>query len=388
MAGLAETRGLAGDNFWTWREVMYRFLDRLSPDDMEAIAALAYMEMLESGFTRVGEFHYIHHDPKGAAYANIGELAERIAAASMQAGIGLTLIPVFYAHSNFGGAAPAPGQRRFINSVASFSKLMQQCAPIIAKLEDANFGIAPHSLRAATEEELKAIIPLALGGPIHIHAAEQTKEVEDSIAFSGARPVEWLLDHAQVDRHWCLVHATHMTDAETNRLAKSGAVAGLCPITEANLGDGVFPAEDFLRQHGHIGVGTDSNVHIDAASELRLLEYAQRLTQRGRNILAPAEGRSTGRALFDHALSGGAQALGQKAHGLKQGAPADIVSLDCDDPLLTGRKGDAILDSWIFGGARPDCVWRHGRKIVEKGRHRARKTIANRYKATILRLLD
>jgi formiminoglutamate deiminase len=387
MAGLAETRGPVGDNFWTWREVMYRFLDRLSPDDMEAIAALAYIEMLETGFTRVGEFHYIHHDPKGAPYANIAELAERIASAAADTGIGLTLLPVFYAHSNFGGAAPAPGQRRFINSLNGFTKLVQQCAAIAATLDDANFGIAPHSLRAVTQAELASIVPLALGGPVHIHAAEQTKEVEDSIAWSGARPVEWLLDHAKIDRHWCLVHATHMTDAETRRLARSGAVAGLCPVTEANLGDGVFPAEDYLAQAGHFGIGTDSNVQIDAAGELRLLEYAQRLTRRGRNLLAPAEGRSTGRALFEGAQAGGGQALGRKSHGLKQGAPADIVSLDTGNPAFAGRKDDALLDSWIFAGGRPDCVWRFGRKVVKHGRHRDRDKIAARYQGTIRRFL-
>lgn len=386
MAGLAETRGPVGDNFWTWREVMYHFLDRLSPDDVETIAALSYVEMLETGFTRVGEFHYLHHDPNGAPYANTGELAERIAGASVQAGIGLTLLPVFYAHSNFGGAAPAPGQRRFINTVASFTRLMQQCAAITSKLDDANFGVAPHSLRAATGDELKAIVPLALGGPVHIHAAEQTKEVEDCIAFSGARPVEWLLDHG-ADQHWCLVHATHMTDAETKRLAASDAVAGLCPITEANLGDGVFPAQDYLGQGGRFGIGTDSNVRIDAAGELRLLEYAQRLTLRSRNLLAPAQGCSTGRALFDGALAGGAQALGQKSHGLAQGVPADIVSFDPESPALAGRKGDALLDSWIFAGARPDQVWRFGRMVVEGGRHLDRKRIATRYSDMIRRFL-
>lgn len=387
MAGLAETRGPKGDNFWTWREVMYHFLDKLSPDDVETIASLAYVEMLESGFTRVGEFHYLHHDPKGASYANISELAERIASAAKETGIGLTLLPVFYAHSSFGGVAPAPGQRRFINDVACFTKLMQRCAAITSKLDDANFGVAPHSLRAATEEELKAIIPLALGGPVHIHAAEQTKEVEDSIAFSGARPVEWLLDHARVDQHWCLVHATHMTDAETKRLAASGAVAGLCPITEANLGDGIFPAEDYLNHGGRFGIGTDSNVEISAAGELRLLEYAQRLAHRGRNLLAPRESESTGRTLFDRTLAGGAQALGQKAFGLRQGVSADIVSFGGEDPTLAGRKGDALLDSWIFGGARPDCVWRYGRKLVEHGRHHARDGVNARYASTIRRIL-
>ncbi len=291
MAGLAETRGPENDNFWTWREVMYRFLDRLSPEDVEAIAVLAYAEMLERGFTRVGEFHYLHHDPSGAPYADIAELAERIAAAARETGIGLTLLPVFYAHSNFGGAAPVPGQRRFINGVDGFARLTEACAKIAASLDGANMGVAPHSLRAVTADELAAIVPLAKGGPVHIHAAEQTKEVEDSLAWSGARPVEWLLDNASLDARWCLVHATHMTATETEHLARSGATAGLCPITEANLGDGVFPADGFLSSGGHFGIGTDSNVLIDAAGELRALEYAQRLAHRARNLIPREAGR-------------------------------------------------------------------------------------------------
>jgi formiminoglutamate deiminase len=386
MAGLAETRGPANDNFWTWREVMYRFLDRLMPQDIEAIAALAYIEMLETGFSRVGEFHYLHHDPSGAPYANAAELAERIAEAAAETGIGLTLIPVFYAHSNFGGAPPVPGQRRFINSVDGFAGLMEESRAAIAPLEDANIGVAPHSLRAVTPEELRIIIPLARRGPIHIHAAEQTKEVHDSIAWSGARPVEWLLDNMGVDARWCLVHATHMTATETERLAKSGAVAGLCPITEANLGDGVFPAEAYLASGGRLGIGTDSNVLIDPAQELRALEYAQRLTYRARNLLAREAGRSTGRDLFDAALAGGARALGHTA-GLSQGAAADVVTLDPNHPSLVGRRRDAILDSWIFAGGAVDCVWRFGRKQVAAGRHRARAAIEKRYREAMRRIV-
>lgn len=387
MAGLAETRGPANDNFWTWREVMYRFLDRLSPDDVEAIAAQAYVEMLERGFTRVGEFHYLHRDPKGAPYADLAELAARIAAAASQTGIGLTLLPVFYAHSNFGGAPPVPGQRRFINGIDDFAKLMEKSRAVVASLDDANIGVAPHSLRAVTAEELKAILPLAHDGPIQIHAAEQTKEVDDSIAWSGARPVEWLLDNAGVDARWCLVHATHMTPGETERLAKSGAVAGLCPITEANLGDGIFPSEDYLAAGGRFGIGTDSNVAIDPAQELRALEYAQRLARRARNVLAPAAGSSTGRALFDNALAGGAQALGQVS-GLKEGAPADIVTLDASHPALAARTGDAVLDSWIFAGGAVDCVWRHGRKVVAHGRHEKRAAVAQLYGHVVKNLLE
>ncbi|MBS0273202.1 MAG: formimidoylglutamate deiminase [Proteobacteria bacterium] len=389
MAGLTETRGPAHDSFWTWRDVMYRFIDRLTPDDVQAIAELAYIEMLERGFTRVGEFHYVHHDSGGRPYANIAELGARIAAASGETGIALTLLPVFYAHSNFGGKPPVPGQRRFLNDPASFAKLMDASRKAIASLDNANIGIAPHSLRATAPEELKTIVPLAQGGPIHIHAAEQTKEVEDCIAWSGARPVQWLLDHAGVDSRWCLVHATHMTAEETARLARSNAVAGLCPITEANLGDGIFPMPDYIAAGGRFGIGSDSNVLISAPEELRTLEYAQRLTLRGRNVLVAEAGQSSGRALYDGALTGGHQALGVSVFGLKEGAPADLVSLDADNPGLAGKKADTILDSWIFAGAGSvDCVWRAGVCLVERGRHKRREQIARRYKEVLAHIVN
>jgi formiminoglutamate deiminase len=387
MAGLAETRGPAHDDFWTWREVMYRFLDRLTPDDVEAIAALAYVEMLERGFTRVGEFHYLHHDPSGAPYADIGEMASHIAHAAQETGIGLTLLPVFYAHGNFGGVAPNAGQRRFLSDVDSFGRLVEASRRAIARLPDANLGVAPHSLRAVAPDQLAEILPLANGGPVHIHAAEQTKEVEDCVAWSGARPVDWLLDRAQVGRSWCLVHATHMTMQETSRLAASGAAAGLCPVTEANLGDGVFPAEAYLAAGGRYAIGTDSNVHITPVEELRMLEYAQRLSRRARNLWPRAEGQSTGRALFDGALAGGAQALGQDVAGICVGASADLASLDANDPSLAVRAGDTLLDSWIFAGAAIDCVWRRGEKLVSAGRHRARDAAAANYRCTIERVL-
>jgi formiminoglutamate deiminase len=387
MAGLAETRGPEGDNFWTWREVMYRFLDRLTPEEVEAIAALAYVEMLERGFTRVGEFHYLHHDSAGQPYANVAELAERIAAAAADTGIGLTLLPVFYAHGNFGGAAPTHGQRRFLNSTDSFAKLFEASKRAIANLEDANIGVAPHSLRAATPEELTRVVALAPSGPIHIHAAEQTKEVDDCIAATGARPVEWLLANANIDKRWCLVHATHLTDDETKRLAASGAVAGLCPITEANLGDGIFPAAEYLSARGAFGLGTDSNVLIDAAGELRSLEYAQRLKQRARNVLAPEAGHSTGRALFDGAEAGGARALGLRISGLQNGASADFISLNAADPSFSARTGDTLLDSWIFAGGSIDCVWRRGKKMVSQGRHRQGAIVRERYLRVITRLV-
>jgi formiminoglutamate deiminase len=388
MAGLTERRGDGRDSFWTWRTLMYRFVDRITPDDLEAIAALAYVEMVEAGFTRVGEFHYLHHDRSGRAYGNIGEMAVRIAAAADQSGIGLTLLPVFYAHGGFGGAAVGAAQARFLNDPDSYDEVISASRRAVSGLDRAVVGIAPHSLRAVTPDELTAILPLADGGPVHIHIAEQIREVEDCMAWSGARPVEWLLVNAQVDERWCLVHATHMVDGETKRLALSGAVAGLCPITEANLGDGIFHAPKFRMFDGRFGIGSDSNVLISLAEELRLLEYGQRLKRRARNVMARRADTSTGRSLFDAALAGGAQALGVD-RGLTVGAPADIVSLDPGHPALVARGGDDILDSFIFAGAHGliSGVWRGGVRLVSNGVHRERAAVAARYRQTLERLL-
>jgi formiminoglutamate deiminase len=354
---------------------------------VEAITAQAYVEMLEGGFTRVGEFHYLHHDPSGRPYANVSELAGRVAAAAHATGIGLTLLPVFYAHGNFGGAAPTHGQRRFLNGVDGFARLFEASARAIANLDDANLGVAPHSLRAVTPDELSHVVALAPGKPIHIHAAEQTKEVDDCVAWSGMRPVEWLLEKARVDAHWCLVHATHMTRSETKRLAASGVVAGLCPITEANLGDGIFPSTDYLVESGTFGLGTDSNVQIGAADELRGLEYAQRLSVRARNVLSREPGQSTGRTMFDGALEGGARALGVPVWGLREGASADLISFDLTTARLAGRRENSVLDSWIFAGGGIDCVWRRGHKVVAGGRHHNREVVRERYSRVIERLL-
>ncbi|MBR0697715.1 formimidoylglutamate deiminase [Bradyrhizobium lablabi] len=388
MAGLTEIRGASSDSFWTWRELMYRFVGRMTPDDVEAITAQAYVEMLEAGFTRVGEFHYVHHDPAGVPYGDIAELAGRVAAAANASGIGLTLLPVFYAHAGFGGRAPDQGQRRFVNSVDRYADLVAASRRAVAGYDGAVVGIAPHSLRAITPDEMAAILPLAAGGPIHIHVAEQVKEVEDCIAWSGSRPVQWLLDHAPVDRSWCLVHATHMTEEEIRAMAATGAVAGLCPVTEANLGDGIFNAPPFCRAGGRFGVGSDSNVLIGAADELRQLEYSQRLALRARNVMATPHTPSTGRALFDGALAGGAQALGI-AGGLAVGFAADIVSLDADNPALAGHSTDAILDGWIFGSRRSpvDCVWTSGRKVVTNGRHHQVESVAAGFRRRLEALL-
>lgn len=388
MAGLTERRSAkAGDNFWTWREIMYRFLGTLTPDDVEAITAQAYVEMLEGGFTRVGEFHYLHHDPSGVPYADLAEMAARIVSAAEATGIGLTLMPVFYAHSDFGGAPPADGQKRFITDVDGFERLFEASARYLKG--DTTIALAIHSLRAATPSEIAAILAAHHKGPVHIHAAEQTREVEVCSAKLGARPVEWLLDKAGVDERWCLIHATHMTDQEATRLAASGAVAGLCPITEANLGDGIFPAQSYLAEGGRIGIGTDSNVLIDAAQELRAVEYAQRLARRARALLGAEAVPSVGRRLFDAAVSGGAQALGATS-GITVGHSADIVSLNRDHPSLAGHACDNVLDGWIFGvrGQAIDSVWRRGEKVVAGGRHRNADQIAARYRATLVKLVS
>lgn len=394
MAGLSEHHGEATgagpeaepDNFWSWREVMYRFLDHIGPEDADAITALAYVEMLESGYTRVGEFHYVHNAPDGTRYADPAEMAGAVVHAADASGIGLTLLPVFYAHSDFGGAPPKHGQRRFINNLDGFAKLLEASRGKLSG--EMNMGIAPHSLRAVTGDELAALLELSPIGPVHIHAAEQVREVEASIAFSGQRPVEYLLDSIGLDDRWCLIHATHLTDDECDRLAASGAVAGLCPVTEANLGDGIFPAIRYLDAGGRIGTGTDSNIAIRAADELRSVEYSQRLQHRVRNALA-GDGLSTGARLFSRALAGGAQALGVSS-GLTEGAAADIVSLDANHVSLAGRSCDNILDSWIFASPSSpiDCVWRAGVKQVEGGRHRHRDVIASRYMAALEKLLS
>jgi formimidoylglutamate deiminase len=390
MAGLAETRGNAADTFWTWRETMYRFALEMTPEDTEAVATLLYVEMLERGYTRVGEFHYLHHDRDGAPYGNPAEMATRIARAAEATGIGLTLLPSFYAHGSLGGAAPHAGQRRFICSIDQFAKLMAAARTTVHALPGTNIGVAPHSLRAVTPEELAAIVPLAEGGPVHIHAAEQTREVEECIVWSGRRPVEWLLEHAALDQRWCLIHATHMTAAETAALAGRGAVAGLCPVTEASLGDGIFPAREFLGAGGRFGVGTDSNVLVGVTDELRQLEYGQRLKHRERNVLPGRAGVSTGRALYDAVLAGGGQALAQPTVGLQAGALADIVTLDTMHPSLAGRRGDAVLDGWIFaaGAGAVACVWAAGNKVVEDGRHRLRQKAREAFNASVRRLVS
>ena len=388
MAGLAERAGSDDDSFWSWREVMYRFLDRLTPEDVEAIAALAYVEMVEAGFTTCVEFHYLHHDPSGAPYADIAEMATRIAAAADRAGIGLTLLPTYYRWSNFAGADPVPAQRRFLNDPDQLAWLLEASARAIEPLPSAVLGVAPHSLRAVTPEDLTYAVQLLPEGPIHIHAAEQEREVADCLVWSGRRPVAWLLDEMDIGPRWCIVHATHMAGDEVWRLAESGAVAGLCPLTEANLGDGICPATAYRRTGGLFGIGTDSNIRIDAAGELCALEYSQRLDERRRNRLADP-GQSVGRSLVDAALAGGRQASGRPVGAIAAGHLADFLVLDTEHPSLDCRQGDDVLDGWIFATARSAIrdVWVSGAHVVREGQHIARDSVVAGFKAALRRLL-
>jgi len=389
MSGLTEVRGKDQDSFWSWRSLLYRFASRIGPEDIHAITAMAYAEMLEAGFTRVCEFHYIHNAPDGQRYDDPAEMAGQVVRAAEQAGIGLTLLPVFYAHSGFGGQPPADGQKRFLSDLESFAGLLEDVGQHTVNQHDFVLGIAPHSLRAVTPGELKTLLLMDKAGPVHIHIAEQEKEVQDCLAWSGARPVEWLLHNAPVDGRWCLVHATHTNDREIHGIAKSGAVVGLCPVTEANLGDGIFDGRAFVSYGGHYGVGTDSNVSINAADELRMLEYSQRFKTLSRNVMTGQGYASTGRSLFEHALSGGGRAAGVSV-GLAPGNPADFMVIDETGLPEAATGGDRLLDAWVFRGKSNviSDVWRRGKHVVEGGQHVHRASIEARYKAVLATLLS
>ncbi len=388
MAGMTEVRGASRDSFWTWRDVMYRFIDHLTPSQIEAIAAMAFVEMQETGFAAVAEFHYVHHQPGGAPYANMAELSERIFAAALKTGIGLTHLPVLYAFGGAGEVALAGGQMRFGNDADSYEALH---AAIVSSAKampfDTVIGIAPHSLRAVNPKMLQSLVALHGRGPVHIHIAEQTKEVDDINAWLGARPVEWLLENLPVNARWCLIHATHMSEAETIHLAKSGAVAGLCPVTEANLGDGIFNGRGYLGANGAFGVGTDSNVRISLTQELSTLEYSQRLRERERNVLLNEPG-STGANIYRLSAKGGAQALGRDSGEIVVGKLADLVALDTDHPALVALKPEQYLDGLVFAasdGVVSD-VWSAGRHSVRHGRHVQRDFVVADYRKVMREL--
>lgn len=389
MAGLTERRGAdPSDNFWTWRKAMYAFLDALTPDDVEAIAAFVQMEMLEAGYAANVEFHYLHHGPDGRAYGNLAEMSARIAAAANETGIGLTLLPVLYQQGGCDGRPLGPGQIRFGNDISRFEALVESAGKALRALPtDTRLGIAAHSLRAVSRDGLAACIALKPDAPLHMHLAEQTGEVEEVLTAYGARPTEWLLANASVDPRWCLIHCTQMTDSETRALARTGAVAGLCPITEANLGDGIFNGTTWLEAGGIFGVGSDSNVRISLSEELRQLEYSQRLRDRSRAALATRE-NSAGRVLLEGAAKGGAQAAGRGSGTIAVGELADLTALDTGHISLEGRSADLALDSWIFAGddRMVSDVWTAGRHQIREGRHVAHEAITARYRATIQRL--
>lgn len=388
MAGLTEYRSAGQDSFWTWRDLMYRFLDHLTPDHIETIAAQAFLEMQEAGFAAVGEFHYVHHRPGGGPYDALAELSLRIFAAASETGIGLCHLPVLY---SFGGAKRAPltgGQLRFANDPDRFQTLIEAVVDGMAHLPaDARCGVAPHSLRATDPSGLKLAQTMRPDAPFHIHIAEQPAEVDQIKAWLGARPVEWLMDNASVDQRWCLIHATHMTSAETRSLAQSGAVAGLCPMTEANLGDGPFNGASFLANGGAFGVGTDSNIRISLNEELRLLEYSQRLRDLSRNVLATPK-KSTGETLYLGAIAGGAQALGRASGAIAPGYLADLVAIDGRSPQLCGIPTDRILDGVVFasGDRFVTDLWSAGRHCVKEGQHVNREKITAAYRKTMSEL--
>lgn len=391
MAGMTERRGPSGmDTFWTWRQLMFRFLEALTPDDIEAITSYVQMEMLEAGYGSVAEFHYVHHQPGGAAYDELAELSARVCAAASRSGIGLTLLPVLYQRGGCDGRPLASGQTRFGNSVDRYAELVERVRSMAnGQRRDFRVGVAPHSLRAVTREGIAASVTLAGDGPIHMHLAEQVAEVEEVEAAYGRRPTEWLFDNHGVDERWCLIHCTQMTGDETVMLARSGAVAGLCPITESSLGDGIFNGAEYLAHGGQFGIGSDSNIRISLSEELRTLEYSQRLRDRRRAVLAmPA--LSTGRTLLDGALVGGARAAGRDSGRIAKGAWADLMALDMSSVDLEGRTGDGILDSFVFAGDdRMVCdVWSAGNHVVEGGRHVKRDEIEAAYRRTMQSLRD
>ena len=394
MAGLAERGELQGGSFWSWRDVMYGFLSALDPDDVRAIAQQLYIEMLRAGYTSVVEFHYLHLDPSGTPYDAPGAMSEAVLGAARETGIGITHLPTLYRTGGFHGQAPTEAQGRFAMDTETLLLLVQELIADAADDPQRRVGLGLHSLRAVTASDIGAAVSAVWSvdadAPVHIHVAEQRREVDDCVLALGARPVEWLLGNSPIDTRWCAVHATHMTPDETRDLASSGAVVGLCPSTEANLGDGLFPLPDFLAAGGGIGIGSDSHVTVDPAAELRLLEYGQRLLWEERNVASRGSARSTGAFLYQTALEGGAQATSRPVGALATGRRADLVVLDPDHPTLAGRHADTLVDSWIFtsAGSPVRDVMVGGKWVVRDGRHEDEEAVAERYRATARRLQE
>ena len=392
IAGLTEHRIAGQGDFWGWRDLMYRANAQLDPDQLQAVARYLYTGMLQSGYTSVAEFHYLHHQPNGNPYPDCSELSATLLEAASEVGIAITLLPVLYCRGGFNNEPVRDTQRRFANSPESYLKLLQACDSLCVGNPDRSVGFAAHSLRAVAPDLLSATLEdagsLIKDIPVHIHVAEQAREVAECLALNGVRPVAWLYDHCDVTDQWCLIHATHVDSGELGRIVKSGATVGLCPTTEANLGDGIFPAAQFLRDGGRFGVGSDSQICTSPAEELRLLEYVQRLSLQRRTVMIPDDAGSNGRALITTAISGGAQALGEKSSGLVSGARGDLIEIDHEHSEFASRTPDQILDSWIFSG--PNNAVRNvivgGRHVVHDGIHPLRESASGRFRQVIAML--
>ncbi|MDO5504963.1 MAG: formimidoylglutamate deiminase [Pseudoxanthomonas suwonensis] len=381
MAGLAERQGDPNDSFWTWRETMYAMAARLDPDALHAVAAQLYAEMLQAGYTRVCEFHYLHHAPDGRPYDDAAAMSRALIAAARDTGIRLTLLPVLYMRGGFDDRPLAPRQQRFAHDIDGWLRLFETL-----RAEEGphlRVGCAFHSLRAVTARALRDVCEaLPATTPVHIHIAEQTAEVDDCIARHGQPPVAWLLDNAPVDARWTLVHATHLTDAEVHGIAASGATVAICPTTEANLGDGLFPLRDYLDAGGAWGIGSDSHVSVDPVEELRWLEYGQRLFTRRRNIAVRRDSPSVGSTLFADVQASAARSTGLDEAG-------EFLWLDADAPQLAAATADDVLDRWIFSGSRPLVreVAIDGATLVSEGRHRDAERLAHRFTQAMRTLL-
>ncbi|NUS38345.1 MAG: formimidoylglutamate deiminase [Lysobacter sp.] len=381
MAGLAERQTNPEDSFWTWRETMYRFAARFDPDTLHAVASQLYAEMLEAGYSTVCEFHYLHHAPDGTPYADPAAMSRALMQAARDTGIRLTLLPVLYMTGGFDGRALGERQRRFGHDVDAYLRLFDLLHA--GQGDTLRVGCAFHSLRAVPAEAMQAVLAaLPADAPLHIHIAEQVGEVQDCLALRGARPVEWLLANAPVDARWTLVHATHLTDAETVGIARSGATVAICPTTEANLGDGLFPLHAYLDAGGAFGIGSDSQISVSPVEELRWLEYGQRLATRHRNIAVRADSTSVGETLLRGTLASGAHASGFAIGTLAPDACADRIVLDADAPQFAGMQPGDAVDRWIFSGNRNLVREVHvdGERVVAEGRHRDRERIAARYR--------
>ena len=379
MAGLTELRASPDDDFWSWRELMYRFVERLTPEQAQVIAQFLYIEMLRHGYTAVAEFHYVHN-PAGMLEAHLE--------AAQETGIAITLMPSLYRWSSFGSRPLEERQQRFKSDPASVLKAFTALRASVTA--DVRVGVSPHSLRAVDPAALEEIaFSLPADAPIHIHAAEQVREVEQSVATLGRRPVEWLLENMRIDKRWCVVHATHLQPDEVEGLARSGAVAGLCPTTEGNLGDGVFPLLAYRAAGGRYGVGGDSHVSRNPAEELRMLEYLQRLAAGKRNLVVSARSNAVGTTLWLEAAAGGAQALGRRMGALAPGLRADLVVLDGEHADLAGRTGDALSNALVFSGSTDFVrdVMVAGRWVVQQKRHAAEEAATSRYKDAVKLLL-